>query len=532
MAYTDHIVVDGVQYDLRDKEAVSFAQEQTLTETQQEQARENIGAGSEADVVDLKSKTDYIKDRVGGTYSITDFGTWAAGGLTRGAFDSATYYRLSTMAPVYLPDGLKFTVAAGRRAVVHTVTSDGTFISDSGWITGGTTYTIPAETYVMMMLSPTSSTSAAELEYHATKAEYASFATYSIASIFIMTQYADAHMAAQKYITTGTGYQIKSTLQANGNPYYSDAFSADLYVTDYLLIADLIGMTVIGAESWLNANAYAIAFYDVNQTVIGTAYTPTSETGQMPVDIEINSDLLANYGGAVYCRIAGNVAYGTQIGGQNSTEYPPYNISAYPKIICCGDSVTYGFVVEGTQASPSQIYSGIPAQSYPACMGRIIGNEITTKAQSGITVKQFYETLYPTVTWTDYTMAIFELGLNPGSEGYLSIDDINTPGKSAYIYRQMIAALRTAAPDIVIVLMRSAAHMAGGQAVLEYIANESNCIVINLADATYINLNDTKYHGWFDNNGTPTFDDTHFTRAGYAAKAFDVIKWLGALLPN
>ena len=61
MAYTDHIVVDGVQYDLRDKEAVLFAQQQTLTAAQQEQARENIGAGSEADVVDLKSHVDNIE---------------------------------------------------------------------------------------------------------------------------------------------------------------------------------------------------------------------------------------------------------------------------------------------------------------------------------------------------------------------------------------------------------------------------------------------------------------------------------------
>lgn len=55
MAYTDHIVVDGVQYDLRDKEAVSFAQQQTLTAVQQEQARENIGAGSAEDVDALKN---------------------------------------------------------------------------------------------------------------------------------------------------------------------------------------------------------------------------------------------------------------------------------------------------------------------------------------------------------------------------------------------------------------------------------------------------------------------------------------------
>lgn len=56
MAYVDHISVDGVQYDIRDAEAVSFEQEQTLNDVQQEQARANIGAGSEVDVADLKSQ--------------------------------------------------------------------------------------------------------------------------------------------------------------------------------------------------------------------------------------------------------------------------------------------------------------------------------------------------------------------------------------------------------------------------------------------------------------------------------------------
>lgn len=60
MAYVDHISVDGVQYDIRDAEAVSYEQEQTLTDAQQEQARANIGAGSEADVADLKSHLNDI----------------------------------------------------------------------------------------------------------------------------------------------------------------------------------------------------------------------------------------------------------------------------------------------------------------------------------------------------------------------------------------------------------------------------------------------------------------------------------------
>lgn len=62
MAYVDHISVDGVQYDIRDAEAVSFEQEQTLTDAQQEQARTNIGAGSETDVTELKSQFDDVSE--------------------------------------------------------------------------------------------------------------------------------------------------------------------------------------------------------------------------------------------------------------------------------------------------------------------------------------------------------------------------------------------------------------------------------------------------------------------------------------
>ena len=301
------------------------------------------------------------------------------------------------------------------------------------------------------------------------------------------------------------------------------------------------GATFENIRQRISYTIVPICFYDASGAFIGY-YTDADAGNNAAITVTI-ADILDDYTGATQIRIGKSDSDNVVVDSPSleslsnkvtSLEevYPPYNVSAYPHILCCGDSVTYGFVVEGTQNTPSQIYAGIPAQSYPSCIGRIIGNDITTKAQSGITVKQFYETLYPTITWTDYNMAIFELGLNPGNEGYLSMNDINTPGKSAYIYRQMIASIRSAAPNLTIVLMRSAAHMASGQAVLEYIANESDCLVINLADSKYINLNDQKYHGWFDNNGTPTFDDTHFTRIGYAAKAYDVLRWLGVLLPD
>lgn len=46
MASIDHIIVDNVSYDILDKSAVSFAEAQTLTDVQQAQARENVGAGT------------------------------------------------------------------------------------------------------------------------------------------------------------------------------------------------------------------------------------------------------------------------------------------------------------------------------------------------------------------------------------------------------------------------------------------------------------------------------------------------------
>jgi len=86
MAYVDHISVDGVQYDIRDAEAVSFEQEQTLNDVQQEQARANIGAGSETDVADLKSQIGQITTT---TRNMFDDGALLSAGLS---VDNDGYY--------------------------------------------------------------------------------------------------------------------------------------------------------------------------------------------------------------------------------------------------------------------------------------------------------------------------------------------------------------------------------------------------------------------------------------------------------
>lgn len=130
MSYVDHISIDGIQYDIRDAEAVSFEQEQTLTDAQQEQARANIGAGSETDVADLKSAFTNI---VGIEY---ENATWIPGGGytdTGAVYTSDTYSRTLFAVEAYAGKTLSgFTRASGNVGFAF-FDYDMRFIEDAGY---------------------------------------------------------------------------------------------------------------------------------------------------------------------------------------------------------------------------------------------------------------------------------------------------------------------------------------------------------------------------------------------------------------
>ena len=347
--------------------------------------------------------------------------------------------------------------------------------------------------------------------------------------ITVLESQSVSNNTAKIFIGTPYAEVDKSTLQSDGGIYTNSGYGSNLKVSPMMSIYEFTGKTIKNMMSWRAANAYSYAVYDRNGTIIGTAYGAVT-TDKTTVSAVIDKAFIDSYPNACYIRVAYDSNDGIVV--VDSEPYPSYKVNAYPKIICCGDSVTAGFVVEGTQADPEQIYGVLDEYSYPASFNRIYaGADITKVAQSGISVKGFYDTKYPTVDFSDYNLTIFELGLNPGNEGYLNISDWDVAGTSTYIYRQMIAGVRAQSDDIKIVLMRSQIYQNDALAVLEAIASESDCFVIDLMDTKYINLNDTKYHGYYLNSGVATLDPTHFNRIGYTAKAYDVAKWLGALLP-
>lgn len=142
MSYVDHISIDDVQYDIRDADAVSFEQEQTLTDAQKEQARANIGAGSEADVVELKSALDVVNDSVigifNGKYSKPVLWlAWENGGISAGGVENNNAFSIRSSGFVMF-DNPNIWVQAQNGENIRLTTfkyqSDGSFVSSGSLI--------------------------------------------------------------------------------------------------------------------------------------------------------------------------------------------------------------------------------------------------------------------------------------------------------------------------------------------------------------------------------------------------------------
>ena len=313
-----------------------------------------------------------------------------------------------------------------------------------------------------------------------------------------------------------------SILNNNGNV-SSHSTWGNFKVTDFLLVKTLMNYKFFNLVAWKTAQANPIAFYDKDFKVIGTAYNPASVNTSVPVNITLSEDLLVNYPNVVYVRIGIDTNYDwnfispyTDKNTKKSEPYPSYKFNMFNKVLCGGDSVTKGFVVEGT-AEQQYIYQEMPEYSYPTQLGKIHTNlNITTAAQSGINCINWLANFYPTITFSEYDLFILELGLN----GSLNIADINTPGTNTYAYKQIVAGARTQNPNMIIALVRSQHFGDAWGSAIEAVASQYDCIYADLHNTDYLNLDDPIYHGYYQNGSQRDFDYAHFTRKGYNAKAY------------
>ena len=185
-------------------------------------------------------------------------------------------------------------------------------------------------------------------------------------------------------------------------------------------------------------------------------------------------------------------------------QYFPWNL-ACGEIACIGDSLTAGLY--------APISEGEILQGYPYYLRRILNANMTVCAKSGSYPSDFYtgETGYSAYDFSKLDTIILWLGTNGG----MSINDIDTDGTEANYYKKIIEGIKSQKSDILFFLGRVFVTGPKGSEttyptatqtneVIDYFANLYSIPTIDFSDLTYLKY--PHLHNYQEN--------THFGKLG------------------
>lgn len=317
----------------------------------------------------------------------------------------------------------------------------------------------------------------------------------------------------------------KGFLKSDGTIFEYDG---DYAISDYILLNDdVCNLTLNGLVSYTRANIYPIVFYNKNKEIIGQGYKNPADDGSTTAPIVCSikiKDIIDNYPQASYVRFLYDTTYGIEVLTNIDINSEAINnqdnswcLNQFRNIICIGDSVTQGFV------SDYPTYQVVSEASYPTKLGYLVtGWNITNAGRSGDSPSDWLngnssgkESMFSKYTFTDYDLAIIEFGYNGG----LYEKDIATEGTNTYNFDQIIKKIKEVNPNIQIVLMipSNGIIVRNWESVIRTLANNNDCKVVDLKEDLHVHLDNKKWHGNSDSEGT--LDMVHFTKKGYNAKA-------------
>lgn len=199
-----------------------------------------------------------------------------------------------------------------------------------------------------------------------------------------------------------------------------------------------------------------------------------------------------------------------------------YLTDAFSTAICIGDSVTKGV---GSVSDGSKVEEF----SYPTRLAKTTGWTIENAGFGGITALGWWQQKFNDYDFSQYQVAIIELGLNHGltdtldadviGDDYTKYADTNTGG-----YCKIIEGIKAQNEKAFIVLVISNGLGETPKSVINKIGKKYGLHVIDLTDKTYIDLADSKYH--------PSSGDVHLNIMGYLAKAKLIHLGLGEAINN
>lgn len=380
-------------------------------------------------------------------------------------------------------------------------------------------------------------------------------------------------------IDSTTGHYLGTDGVSHNHPNYA--------ITDFIYIKGA-GQLIYNGRIIEPQVVAAVAYYDENKQFISYQTTSVTYTTSMTLTIPITA-IFAKF----CCNKHTNKFFVTcdfpnidfikdYINYINSvldkkTVDNSWLISFFSKTICIGDSVTQGHIYDYPK-TPAQ-GSVILSQSYPTRLAKLTDWEIENAGISGYSALQWWDNKKTSYDYSNYELAIIELGLNGGITDNLenstfdgSLWTINTSysvgdkkmyngigyecitahtsvdsfdaSKWVYAYNdysenntgsycKIIENILISNPNIIIVLVISPYwsyinRTETPNMILE-IAERYGLDVIDLRNVSYLNLNDLKYHG---HNSDDTYNMVHFNAIGYLAKAEVIYKNLCNVFNN
>ena len=204
--------------------------------------------------------------------------------------------------------------------------------------------------------------------------------------------------------------------------------------------------------------------------------------------------------------------------------------------ICIGDSVTQGHVYDYPRTKANG--DVLEQWSYPTQLAKMTKWTIENAAKAGITTINWWKTYYPNYTYTNYQIAIMELGYNGGLTDTLDTDVEPYDNYEDYAetntgcYCKIIEAIKESNPNIYFILLIPSLWTTDttGSVVIRKIAEKYGLPYIDLSDKTYMNLSDEKYHGLTSEDSG--LNMVHFNAMGYLAKAQFIFLELNRLMED
>ena len=194
----------------------------------------------------------------------------------------------------------------------------------------------------------------------------------------------------------------------------------------------------------------------------------------------------------------------------------------YTKCICIGDSLTEGYRTEEIGV--------ISDKSYPAYLQKLTQWVVTNAGKSGITTYGWFRDKFANYTYTEYDIAIINLGQNAGLTDTLDADvnafsnwkdyaQTNTGG-----YCKIIEGMREQNPNIKIFIVKGQKDTITNRVIEKINEKYEFTTMLNVDDTTYFDLSKTMYH--------PSGYTVHYSTVGYLTLAKLLLLQINNYLSN